>query len=347
MKFTATQIADILEGEIDGNKNVEVYKLSKIEEGEEGSLTFLSNPKYMQYIYETKASIAIVNKDFVPEKEIETTLIKVDDAYKAFSTLLEFYNQVKLNKIGISKYSEISESTSIGENLYLGSFSTIGNDVKIGDNVKIYPNVTIGDNVVIGNNTTIFSGVTIYSETIIGNNCVIHSGSIIGSDGFGFAPNEDGTFSKVPQIGNVIIEDNVDIGAATTIDRATLGSTIIRKGVKLDNQIQVAHNVEIGKNTVIAAQTGIAGSTKIGENCMIGGQVGIVGHLTIGNNVRVQAQAGIAKNIKDNDVIQGTPAFGYSDFNKSYVYFKKLPDLVATINSLQKEIKALKNENEQ
>jgi UDP-3-O-[3-hydroxymyristoyl] glucosamine N-acyltransferase len=347
MKFTATQIADILEGEIDGNKNVEVYKLSKIEEGEEGSLTFLSNPKYMQYIYETKASIAIVNKDFVPEKEIETTLIKVDDAYKAFSTLLEFYNQVKLNKIGISKYSEISESTSIGENLYLGSFSTIGNDVKIGDNVKIYPNVTIGDNVVIGNDTTIFSGVTIYSETIIGNNCVIHSGSIIGSDGFGFAPNEDGTFSKVPQIGNVIIEDNVDIGAATTIDRATLGSTIIRKGVKLDNQIQVAHNVEIGKNTVIAAQTGIAGSTKIGENCMIGGQVGIVGHLTIGNNVRVQAQAGIAKNIKDNDVIQGTPAFGYSDFNKSYVYFKKLPDLVATINSLQKEIKALKNENEQ
>jgi len=342
MKFTATQIADILEGEIEGNENVEVYKLSKIEEGEEGSLTFLSNPKYIHYIYETKATIAIVNKDFVPEKQIETTLIKVEDAYKAFSTLLEFYNQVKLNKSGIEEYTVISKTATIGENLYLGSFSTIGNNVIIGNNVKIYPNVTIGENVSIGNNTTIFSGVNIYSETTIGSDCVIHAGAIIGSDGFGFAPSEEGIYSKVPQIGNVVIEDNVDIGAATTIDRATLGSTIIRKGVKLDNQIQIAHNVEIGKNTVIAAQTGIAGSTKIGENCMIGGQVGIVGHLTIGNNVKVQAQTGIAKNVKDNEVIQGTPAFGYSDFNKSYVYFKKLPELVATINTLQKEIKALK-----
>lgn len=342
MKFTATQIAGILEGEIEGNENVEVYKLSKIEEGEEGSLTFLSNPKYIHYIYETKATIAIVNKDFVPEKQLETTLIKVEDAYKAFSTLLEFYNQVKLNKSGIEEYTVISKTATIGENLYLGSFSTIGNNVIIGNNVKIYPNVTIGENVSIGNNTTIFSGVNIYSETTIGSDCVIHAGAIIGSDGFGFAPSEEGIYSKVPQIGNVVIEDNVDIGAATTIDRATLGSTIIRKGVKLDNQIQIAHNVEIGKNTVIAAQTGIAGSTKIGENCMIGGQVGIVGHLTIGNNVKVQAQTGIAKNVKDNEVIQGTPAFGYSDFNKSYVYFKKLPELVATINTLQKEIKALK-----
>ncbi|MFD0762167.1 UDP-3-O-(3-hydroxymyristoyl)glucosamine N-acyltransferase [Lutibacter aestuarii] len=342
MKFTATQIAGILEGEIEGNKNVEVYKLSKIEEGEEGSLTFLSNPKYIHYIYETKATIAIVNKDFVPEKQIETTLIKVEDAYKAFSTLLEFYNQVKLNKSGIEEYTFISKTATIGENLYLGSFSIIGDNVNIGNNVKIYPNVTIGENVFIGDNTTIFSGVNIYSETTIGSDCVIHAGAVIGSDGFGFAPSEEGIYSKVPQIGNVVIEDNVDIGAATTIDRATLGSTIIRKGVKLDNQIQIAHNVEIGKNTVIAAQTGIAGSTKIGENCMIGGQVGIVGHLTIGNNVKVQAQTGIAKNVKDNEVIQGTPAFGYSDFNKSYVYFKKLPELVATINTLQKEIKALK-----
>ncbi|WP_298262493.1 UDP-3-O-(3-hydroxymyristoyl)glucosamine N-acyltransferase [uncultured Lutibacter sp.] len=342
MKFTATQIAGILEGEIEGNKNVEVYKLSKIEEGEEGSLTFLSNPKYIHYIYETKATIAIVNKDFVPEKQIETTLIKVEDAYKAFSTLLEFYNQVKLNKSGIEEYTFISKTATIGENLYLGSFSIIGDNVNIGNNVKIYPNVTIGENVFIGDNTIIFSGVNIYSETTIGSDCVIHAGAVIGSDGFGFAPSEEGIYSKVPQIGNVVIEDNVDIGAATTIDRATLGSTIIRKGVKLDNQIQIAHNVEIGKNTVIAAQTGIAGSTKIGENCMIGGQVGIVGHLTIGNNVKVQAQTGIAKNVKDNEVIQGTPAFGYSDFNKSYVYFKKLPELVATINTLQKEIKALK-----
>lgn len=344
MKFTANQIAEILEGEIVGDKNVEVFKLAKIEEGEEGSLTFLSNPKYTNYIYGTKASIAIVNRDFVPEKEIEATLIKVDDAYKAFSKLLEFYNQVKLNKKGIEQPTFISESAKLGKNLYLGAFSYVSNNVKLGDNVKIYPNVYIGDNVEIGSNTTIFAGAKIYSETIIGENCSIHSGAIIGADGFGFVPNTDGVYSKIPQIGNVIIEDNVDIGAATTIDRATLGSTFIRKGVKLDNQIQVAHNVEIGKNTVIAAQTGIAGSTKIGENCKIGGQVGIVGHITIGNNVRIQAQSGIGKNINDNEVIQGTPAIAYNDFNKSYVYFKKLPELAATLYSIEKEIKALKEE---
>jgi UDP-3-O-[3-hydroxymyristoyl] glucosamine N-acyltransferase len=342
MKFTAIKIAEILEGEINGDENVEVFKLAKIEEGEEGTLTFLSNPKYTNYIYATKASIVIVNKDFTPEKEVSATLIKVEDAYKAFSKLLEFYDMVKSNKSGIEKQSYISETASIGENLYLGSFSYVSDNVRIGNNVKIYPNTYIGDNVIIGTNTTIFSGVKIYSETEIGENCVIHSGSIIGADGFGFAPNKDGVYSKIPQIGNVVIEDNVDIGAATTVDRATLGSTIIRKGVKLDNQIQVAHNVEIGKNTVIAAQTGIAGSTKIGENCMIGGQVGIVGHITIGNNVRIQAQSGIARNLKDNEFIQGTPGMGYHDFNKSFVYFKKLPDLVATINSLEKEVKDLK-----
>ena len=280
----------------------------------------------------------------MPERKIATTLIKVDDAYKAFSKLLEFYNQVKLNKNGIEQPTFISESAIIGENLYLGAFSYISHNVKIGNNVKIYPNVYLGDNVEIGDNTMIFAGTKIYSETIIGSNCSIHSGAIIGADGFGFAPNEQGVYSKIPQIGNVIIEDNVDIGAATTIDRATLGSTVIRNGVKLDNQIQVAHNVEIGKNTVIAAQTGIAGSTKIGENCKIGGQVGIVGHISIGNNVRIQAQSGISRNVSDGEVIQGTPAIGYNDFNKSYVYFKKLPELVATINSLEKEIKALKEE---
>jgi len=343
MKFTANQIAEILEGEIDGNENAEVHKLSKIEEGENGSLTFLSNPKYTQYIYSTKASVTIVNKSFIPESKIETTLIKVDDAYKAFSKLLAFYDEVKSNKSGIETPSHISETAKLGKNIYLGAFAYIGNNVIIGDNVKIYPNVYIGDNVKVKANTTIFSGAKIYSETEIGENCAIHSGAIIGADGFGFAPNKEGVFSKIPQIGNVIIEDNVDIGAATTIDRATLGSTIIRKGVKLDNQIQVAHNVEIGKNTVIAAQTGIAGSTKIGENCMIGGQAGIAGHLTIGNNVRMQAKTGVGKNIKDNEIIQGTPSFGYSDYNKSYVYFKKLPELAATINSLQKEIKALKD----
>lgn len=346
MKFTANQIADILEGEIVGDKNVEVSKLSKIEEGEAGSLTFLANPKYTPHIYSTKASIAIVNKDFEPEREIETTLIKVEDAYKSFSKLLAFYDEVRKQKQGIEQPSYISETAKLGENCYVGSFTYISNNAQIGNNVKIYPNVFIGDNVAIGNNTTILSGCKICSDTQIGKDCYIHSGVVIGSDGFGFAPNEEGVYSKVPQIGNVVIEDNVDIGAATTIDRATLGSTYIRKGVKLDNQIQVAHNVEIGKNTVIAAQTGIAGSTKIGENCMIGGQVGIVGHITIGNNVRVQAQTGIARNIKDNEVIQGTPAIGYNDFNKSYVYFKKLPDLAKQISEIEKKLKALNNKNE-
>ena len=247
-----------------------------------------------------------------------------------------------MNKTGIDDQSYISDSAQMGENLYIGAFSYISSNVILGDNVKIYPNVYLGDNVKVGANTTVFAGSKIYSETEIGENCAIHAGAIIGADGFGFAPNEEGVYSKIPQIGNVIIEDNVDIGAATTIDRATLGSTIIRKGVKLDNQIQVAHNVEIDENTVIAAQTGIAGSTKIGKNCMIGGQVGIVGHITIGDNVRIQAQSGISRNLKNNDVVQGTPAIGYSDYNKSYVYFKKLPDLVSKLNSLEKELKALK-----
>jgi UDP-3-O-[3-hydroxymyristoyl] glucosamine N-acyltransferase len=342
MKFTAIQIAEILEGEIFGKENVEVFSLSKIEEGEEGSLTFLSNPKYTPYLYSTKASIVIVNKDFIPEKVIETTLIKVNDAYQAFSTLLEFYDKAKVDKSGIEIPSFINASAIIGTNLYLGAFSYISANVSVGDNVKIYPNVYIGENVKIGDNSIIHPGSKIHSETIIGSNCTLHAGVILGSDGFGFVPSAERVFNKIPQIGNVILEDNVDIGAATTIDRATLGSTIIRKGVKLDNQIQIAHNVEIGENTVIAAQTGIAGSTKIGENCMIGGQVGIVGHITIGNNVRIQAQSGVGRNIKDDEIIQGSPAMGYSDFNKSYVYFKKLPELVATINALEKDIKALK-----
>ena len=338
MNFTAEQIAGILEGDIVGNPEVEVSKLSKIEEGTEGSLTFLANPKYKSYIYSTKASITIVNKTFEPENDITTTLIKVDDAYKSFSKLLEYYNQVKLNKFGVEQPSFISESAKIGEDIYVGAFSYIGENVSIGKNVKIFPNCYIGDNVTIGDYSILFSGAKIYSECIIGNHCVINSGVIIGADGFGFVPDEKGEYSKVPQTGNVIIEDYVDIGAGTTIDRATLGSTVIRRGVKLDNQIQIAHNVEIGKNTVIAAQTGIAGSTKIGENCQIGGQVGIAGHITIGNNVRVQAQSGIARHIKDNEVLQGSPSFNYGDWNKSYVYFKNLPKIVKTINDLEKKV---------
>ncbi len=338
MKFTAEQIAGILEGEIVGNANAEVSKLSKIEEGVEGSLTFLANPKYTPYIYSTKASITIVNRAFNPENNLNTTLIKVDDAYKSFSKLLEYYNVIKLNKIGIEEPSYIANSAIYGDDIYIGAFSYIGEHVKIGDNVKIYPGAYIGDNVIIGDNSVIFSGVKVYSETVIGNHCVLNAGCIIGADGFGFAPGENGEYSKVPQIGNVVLEDFVDIGATTTIDRATLGSTIIRKGVKLDNQIQIAHNVEVGKNTVIAAQTGVAGSTKIGENCMIGGQVGIAGHLTIGNNVRIQAQSGIARNVKDNEILQGSPAIALTDYNKAYVHFKNLTKIVKDITDLEKKI---------
>lgn len=335
MKFTATQIAGILQGEVVGNPNAEVYKLAKIEEGIEGSLTFLANPKYTNYIYTTQATIVIVNKSFEPENEISVTLIKVEDAYQSFSQLLEYYNQVKLMKSGIEQPSVISEGVTYGSDLYLGSFCYIGKNVIIGNNVKIYPNSFIGDNVTIGDNCVFFAGVRIYSETIIGNNCTFHSGTIIGSDGFGFAPQEDGTYKKVPQIGNVIIEDDVEIGACTTVDRATLGSTIIRKGVKLDNHIQVAHNVDIGENTVIAAQTGIAGTTKIGKNCMIGGQVGFAGHLVIGDGVKIQAQSGIGKNLEAGEVVQGTPAFNYGDFTKSYVHFKNLPKIVSDLENLK------------
>ena len=336
MKFTAQQIAGILEGDVVGNPNAEVSKLSKIEEGSQGSLTFLANPKYKHYIYSTKASVTIVNKTFVPENFVETTLIKVEDAYLAFSKILEYYNSIKLNKVGIEQPTFISESSQHGDNLYVGAFSYIADNVKLGDNVKIFPNTYIGENAVIGSNTIIFSGVRIYSDTIIGKNCVLNSGVIIGADGFGFAPNEDGGYNKIAQIGNVIIEVDVDIGAATTIDRATLGSTIIRSGVKLDNHIQIAHNVEIGKNTVIAAQTGIAGSTKIGEHCQIGGQVGIAGHIVIGNNVRIQAQSGIARNVKDDEILQGSPAIALTDYNKAYVHFKNLPKIVKNINDLEK-----------
>ena len=339
MIFKASQIAEILEGEVIGNPDAEVFTLSKIEEGDVGSLTFLSNPKYNNYIYSTRASVVIVNKSFVAENEILATIIKVNDAYDAFSQILEFYNQAKNNKSGIEPQTVISENVKYGENLYLGSFSYIGNNVILGNNVKIHQNCFIGDNVTIGNNVSIFAGAKIHSETIIGNNCAIYSGVVIGADGFGFAPQTDGTFKKIPQIGNVIIENNVDIGACTTIDRATMGSTIIRKGVKLDNQIQIAHNVEIGENTVIAAQTGIAGTTKIGKNCMIGGQVGIVGHLTIGDNVRIQAQSGVSRNIKDNEILQGSPTFAYNDFAKSYVHFKNLPKIVTEIEALKKTIK--------
>ena len=337
MIFTASQIAGLLEGDVEGNPEIAVHKLAKIEEGETGALTFLANPKYTSYIYTTKASVTIVNRDFVPEHDITTTLIKVDDAYTSFSKLLEYYNQVKSYKVGIEQPVYMADTATYGEDFYLGAFAYLGNNVKVGNNVKIYPNVYVGDNVTVGDNAILFAGAKIYSETIIGKNCVVHSGVVIGADGFGFTPDEKGEYNKVPQIGNVILEDNVEVGAGTTIDRATLGSTILRKGVKLDNQIQIAHNVEIGEHTVIAAQTGIAGSTKIGTHCKIGGQVGIVGHITIGNHVKIQAQSGIGRSIMDNETLQGSPALNYGDFNKSYVHFKNLPKIINRIENIEKK----------
>jgi UDP-3-O-[3-hydroxymyristoyl] glucosamine N-acyltransferase len=341
MEFTASQIASLLGGEVLGNPNATVSSLSKIEEGKVGSLSFLSNPAYTQYIYSTQASIVIVDKNFVAEHDVNATLVKVDDARMAFAKLLEMYNQMRLAKTGIEQPSFIATTATVGNNCYIGAFSYIGENVNIGNNVKIYPNTYIGDNTTIANDTVVYAGVKIYHDCVIGTSCTIHSGAIIGGDGFGFAPNSSQNgYAKVTHIGNVIIENNVEIGSNTTIDRATLGSTIIRKGAKLDNLIQIAHNVEVGENTVIAAQTGIAGSTKIGENCMIGGQVGIVGHLTIANGVKIAAQSGIGQSIvNENEVLQGSPAFAIGDYKRSYVMFKKLPQLNNKISELEKQLK--------
>lgn len=338
MTFTAKQIAELLKGTIAGDANVTVNRLSKIEEGEPGSLSFLANPKYTNYIYNTQASIVIVDEGFVPEKAINATLIKVKNAYMAFAELLEFYNKVKLDKKGVSEKAYIAESAILGKDIYIGPFAFIGENVSIGDNAKIYPQVYVGDNAKIGNNTTLFAGVKIYSDILIGNDCTLHAGVVIGADGFGFAPQEDNNYKKIAQIGNVIIEDNVEIGANTTVDRATLGSTIIRRGVKLDNLIQVAHNVEIGENTVIAAQTGISGSVKIGKNCMIAGQVGFNGHINIGNNVKIAAQSGIPNNVKDDSILFGSPAFDASKYKKAYVHFRNLQKIVDRIDELEKRI---------
>jgi UDP-3-O-[3-hydroxymyristoyl] glucosamine N-acyltransferase len=344
MKFTAKQIAEVIQGQVDGNPDVLISKLSKIEEGEPGTLSFLANPKYTQYIYTTLASIVIVNRTFIPDQPLNCTLIRVEDAYSAFAKLLEVYNQIKSDMKGISSLAHISESASVGENAYIGEFTYIGSNVKVGKNVKIYPQVYIGDNVEIGDGTTIYAHVTIYSDNLVGCNCTLHSGVIIGGDGFGFAPQDDKNYKKVAQIGNVILEDEVEIGSNTTIDRATLGSTIIRRGVKLDNLIQVAHNVEIGENTVIAAQTGISGSTKIGRNCMIAGQVGIIGHLNIGNDVKIGAQSGISTNLKDGTIVLGSPAFEIGRYRKSYVMFRNLPDIVSRLDALEKLVRNTKKE---
>lgn len=340
MKFTAQQIAEILNGKIVGNAEVEVNSLAKIEEGKKGDLCFLANEKYTPHIYTTKASIIIVNTSFISDTEITATLIKVEDAYSSFSQLLELYNKMQFNELGISKKADIDKNSSIGDTVFVGAFTSICEGVSIGNNVKIHPNCYIGKNVTIGDNSIIYPNVSIYHNCKIGNNNIIHSGVVIGSDGFGFAPNAENNYDKISQIGNVVIGDDVEIGANTTIDRATMGSTKLGKGVKLDNLIQIAHNVEVGDHTVIAAQAGVAGSSKIGKNCMIGGQTAVSGHLTIADEVKIAGQSGIASSITQvGKIVQGPMAFDIRDFQRSYIIFKKLPDLYRTVNSIKKQIK--------
>ncbi len=343
MEFTAQQIGSMLTGEIEGDPQVKVSTLSKIEEGTPNSLSFLSNPKYTSFIYTTNASVVIVAKDFVAEQPIKATLIRVDDPYIAFTALLEQYNNLKLAKSGVETPSHISTSATIGDKHYIGAFAYIGNNVRIGQNVKIYPHVYIGDDVTIGDNCTLFPGVNVYHDCIIGNNVIIHSQTVIGGDGFGFAPQPDGSYKKIPQIGIVILEDDVEIGSNTCVDRATIGATIIRKGVKLDNLIQVAHNVEIGSNTVIASQSGISGSTKIGELTIIGGQVGIAGHINIARKTKINAKTGVNRSLEEEDKSwNGVPAMEYRHSLKTWAVQKRLPELEKRIEELEIMLKELK-----
>jgi len=346
MKFTAAQIAALLWGIVEGDENVSVSNVSKIEEGKPETLSFLANVKYTPYIYETEASIVIVNKDFKPDKPVKTTLIRVDDAYSAFAKLLEVYQQYAGNKTGISSLAFFGQETVYGEELYAGAFAYIGDRVKLGNNVKIYPQVYIGDDCQIGDDSILYPGARLYAGTVLGKSCVIHAGAVLGSDGFGFAPQSDNQYKKVPQIGQVILEDFVEIGANTTIDRATLGATVIRKGAKLDNLIQVAHNVEIGENTVMAAQTGISGSTKIGKSCMFGGQVGLAGHLTIANGVKLAAQSGIGTSIRKEDaVFMGSPAIPADEYKRIYMHTRRLDRLMDRVQQLEKQLSEIQGHN--
>jgi len=335
MEFTAKQIAGFLDGVVDGDPEALVNDVSKIEEGRPGTLTFLANLKYQHHIYSTRASVVLVNNEFEPTEPLKCTLVRVEDPYRCLAKLLALVEK-RPNRSGIEPMAFVHEEATLGTDVYVGAFSYISRGAKIGNNVKIFPQVYISEDVVIGDDTWIYAGAKIHNNSRIGSHCVIHSGVVIGGDGFGFAPVTGSDFAKVPQIGNVVLEDNVEIGTNTTIDRATIGSTIIRRGVKLDNLIQIAHNVEIGENTVIAAQTGISGSTKVGKNCMIGGQVGIIGHLNLADGTRIAAQSGVTQSIKiENTAVQGSPAYDVIPYQRSYVYFKKLPDLVERINLLE------------
>lgn len=346
MKFTAEMIAGFLEGEIEGDKNATVWTFAKIEEGVEGALSFLSNPKYEQHLYSSESSIIIVDKKFEPKKEVKATMVRVEDSYASFAKLLQLYEENLPRKKGVHKLSAIAESATIGEECYIGEYAVIGEGAKVGKNCQIYPQAYIGDNVVVGNNCTIRSGAKVYADCVVGNNVIIESCAVIGADGFGWAPQADGTYSRIPQLGNVILEDNVYIGANTCVDRATMGSTVIGKGVKLDNLIQIGHNCTIGDNTVAAAQTGIAGSTSIGKNCMFGGQVGIVGHLKIGDKVQIGSGSGISNNIADGEVYFGAPAAPVRQYQRSHAVFRNLPTLDRDVHTLKKEVEKLKNELE-
>ena len=343
MEFSASQIAAIVNGEIIGSSSVIVTDLAKIEEGKEGTLSFLSNPKYEEFIYTTKSSICIVNKDFIPVKPLplSLTLIKVENSYTCFAQLLELYDNLNKKEAKIEQPSFIDNSAVIGSDLYLGAFAYIGKNVEIGNNVVIYPNVYLGDNVKIGSNTVLHPGVSIYFGCKVGENCIIHAGTVVGSDGFGFAPNSEGVFQKIPQIGNVIIENNVEIGSNCAIDRATMGSTFIREGVKIDNLCQIAHNVEIGENSALAALVAVAGSAKIGKRVMIGGQAAINGHLSIADDTKIVGQSGVVKTVKEAVTLMGTPAIPLNDFKKSSVGFRKLPFILSKLEEIEKKIKDL------
>jgi len=343
MEFTAQQIAGYLGGRVEGNANTVVNDVSRIEEGRPGTLSFLSNLKYQDHVYSTRSSIVLVSNDFVPSKPVECTLVRVEDPYRALAKLLTLVEK-RPNRTGIEPMAFVHEEAVVGNEVYIGAFSYISKGARIGNNVKIFPQVYISEDVIIGDDTWVYSGARIHNNSVIGNHCIIHSGAVIGGDGFGFAPVTGSDFTKVPQIGNVVIEDYVEIGSNTTIDRATIGSTILRKGVKLDNLIQIAHNVEIGENTVIAAQTGISGSTRIGRNCMIGGQVGIIGHITIADGTRIAAQSGIGQSVRETGAaIQGSPAFEVMPYQRSYVLFKKLPEMADRIKQLEQKILFLQN----
>ena len=342
MEFKAITIAEFLQGTVEGDEDVSVSNVSKIEDGKSGTLAFLANPKYEKYVYDTQASIVLVRKDFAPEKPVQTTLIRVEDPYQAMAALLELYQQAKGQKFGVEQPSFIDSSATTGDHIYIGAFAYIGANSTIGDGAKIYPQAYIGSNVKVGQNTIIYAGVKIYDDCVIGDNCIIHAGAVIGADGFGFAPTPDGSYKKIQQVGNVVIEDDVEIGANTTIDCSTMGSTIIRKGAKLDNLIQIAHNCEVGENTVMAALVGVAGSTKIGKNCVLAGQVGVAGHLNIGDRVTIGAMAGVSNSIKEGKIVLGAPAMDHDRALKAYVVYRRLPELRDSLNELQKEVKELK-----